>query len=133
MTVTRADLLRLRVVEALSVNDIADRLGVSYDQAKHLLSRHAVRLPHDARLSAARKGKAQRARKAPSEAQKAWASGQWASGQADAPPAAPKPRVVGTDTTEMIARALAEGYPVTVLPPLWGRDCKKLWFGQEVG
>lgn len=141
--ITRAQLVQWRVIEELSAAEIGAKLGLTGEQASALLARHAIKLSPDAvqRLSAkgTAKGRAAAAdrRKGPSDAQKAWGTGRspsmWQGAKPAKKPTGDRPKVTGTDMSEMIARALASGYPVTVGAPAHADGCKKLAFGTEVG
>lgn len=133
MSVDYADLLDMRVTQGLSVQAIAGRLGLSADQAKHLLARHGIKLsPEAARAASSPQG---RKRARPNPEQRAWGTGRAmvASELARITPDVPRPRIVGTDLREMINRALASDYPVTVVPPAFADGSCRLTIGAGVG
>lgn len=145
MSVDLKQLAQWRLVDELTIPEIASKLGLTKWQARKLLDTHGIALSGDALKRAHIKGTAKgreasaaRARAfTPNEAQKAWGTGRYASriegaGEPVVPPG-PRPKIVGTDMNEMIARALAAGYPVTVAPPCHADGSRRLAFGQEVG
>jgi DNA-binding transcriptional LysR family regulator len=140
IAVSRDDLVQMRQVDELSNAEIGARLGLPATTVRSLLERHGIKLTPGALERLRTKGQmAGRAasRRKPNAQQRAWGTGRFASTLEGAPapvvPSGPKPVVTGTDMMEMIQRALAAGYPVTVAPTYHADGSKRLTFGQEVG
>lgn len=138
--VSRDDLARMRQVEELSAAEIGARIGLAPRTVRGLLERHGIKLTAGALERLRTKGQmAGRAatKRRPNAQQRAWGTGRFASTvEATTPavvPPGPKPVVTGTDMMEMIRRALAAGYPVTVAPTYHADGSKRLAFGREVG
>jgi hypothetical protein len=141
VSVDLKQLAQWRLVDELTIPEIASKLGLTTWQARKLLDTNGIALSGDAlkraHVKGTAKGREAARAKAPNAAQKAWGTGRYASriegaGEPVVPPG-PRPKIVGTDLAEMIARALAAGYPVTVAPPCHADGSKRLAFGQEVG
>lgn len=131
----RDELVHLRVVEELSAAEIAERTGLTGSVVRNLLSRNGITLSHDASMRVFRKGalRGKEGRK-PTPAQQAWnLSSRPAAAARAAAAASGRPKITGTDLTEMVDRAIAAGYPVTVLPTVHADGSVRTFYGKEVG
>lgn len=139
--IDRDELVQLRVVEELSNAEIGARLGIKGSRVRAMLERHGITLSADAIERMKHRGTAKgressaAARRKPNAAQQAWnlSSRPAAAARAAAAAAVDRPKITGTDLAEMVARAIASGYPVTVLPTVYADGSVKMFCGKEVG